>query len=373
MNLEIINKTLEGAENPGFDTLDPRFSDITTLIQNGDYQAAAAQAEEALSENIYDIRIIGYFLYGVFIEQGVGAIGAIFQCLSRLLRENWQAVGPVNKREKHAQTSLNWLMKMLLKKMQYEEKKQGSDWNLWVDQVFADQVQEALDAGSELWRSLGAVLEDAAGPVVDGLIKVNDWLTAFQKVVYSEPKAEPEAAQGEDGGEGNGGGAEDSGGGANTGKWRTSEAIAPGAAMPALTFGEGAGAEGSYHLQILLKKLEAFERLIQGGKVPLAALVADDINNTITHFDPKVYFPRLFSKFSLLFALHIAELASCEGYKGTVAWQALEEVYKVDMDAFVELNLDGVNLGSFNGAGGADTSSGGTTNYSDSGEWEAEE
>ena len=97
--------------------IDPRFMDITTLVENGDYEEAATQAEGILAEGAYDIRITGYFLYGVFLEQGLGGLTAILQCLTKLFTENWDAVGPVKNREKHAQTSLNWFLRQLVKNL----------------------------------------------------------------------------------------------------------------------------------------------------------------------------------------------------------------------------------------------------------------
>ncbi len=104
----------------------------------------------------------------------------------------------------------------------------------------------------------------------------------------------------------------------------------------------------------MLRKLEAFDELIAKGKMPLAALVANDINNTIAHFDPKIYFPKLFSRFALLFALHIGELASFEEAKKSVAWKALGELYKVDLEAFVEFDLEDISFDAPMGNGGAD-------------------
>ncbi|MCJ7615651.1 MAG: hypothetical protein MUO43_03840, partial [Desulfobacterales bacterium] len=192
MNIELLQGTLEVSENPGLETIDPRFSDIAALVMEGNYDDAGAQSEAILEERIYDIRIIGYFLYGHFIEQGVGAMADIYLCLANLLRDNLEAIGPVKKREKHIQTILNWMMKQLIKKLQYEEGKNSNLYEGWISEVSSDQVQEALDAGDELRRTLGPVLEDAAGPVLDGMMKVNDWLTAFQRLVYREPEPEEE-------------------------------------------------------------------------------------------------------------------------------------------------------------------------------------
>jgi len=97
--------------------------------------------------------------------------------------------------------------------------------------------------------------------------------------------------------------------------------------------------DGSYHLKILIDKLAMFEHLVQADKLNLAALVADDINAILTNFDPKVYFPQIFAKFSMLFALNIDELTIKKEQKKSIQWLALKELYKVDLNSFA--NFDG--------------------------------
>jgi len=317
MNIDILNTTLEASENPGLDVLDPRFMDITTLVENGEYLEAAVKAEEIFAEEIYDIRLTGYFLYGFFLEQGVGAMPAIMGSLVKLFEENWEALGPVKNREKHAQTSLNWLFRQLLKKFQYEEGKDSDVYQQWIAEVSSEEVQEALDASEDLQKALGVALEDMASPLLDGLSKVNDWLKAFQKVVYREPEVEEEAEL-------------------------ATEAEAKQMAAPAsLGFGDEAViAEGSYHLQLLLRKMKAFERLIEKEEFNKAAIVADDINDVIANFDPRIYFPKIFSRYSLLRALKIADISAFEEYKGSVEWQTMQDLYKVDLDSFVSLDSE---------------------------------
>ncbi len=344
MNIELLQGTLEVSENPGLETIDPRLSDIATLMQDGKYEEAAARSEAILEEQIYDIRIIGYFLYGHFIDQGVGAMADIYLCMRDLLRDNLDALGPVRNREKHIQTILNWLMKQLIKKLQYEEGKNSNLYEGWISEVSSDQVQEALDAGDELRRTLGPVLEDAAGSVLDGLMKVNDWLTAFQRLVYREP--EPEAEEVEE-----------------PEKWeeeevgeevdeapRKAERKEPYLSIPRLDEDE-IGVEGSYPLKLLIRKLDAFDRLISAEKYSSAALVADDINTIIANFDPKVYFPKLFTRFSLQLAANINELVAFEEHKNGAEWQAMQELYKVDLESFVNFDSEGINLGASGEAG----------------------
>ena len=324
MNIEILNKTLDVTENPGLDTLDPRFSDIATLVQNGDYLGAAARSEAILEENIYDIRIIAYFLYGIFIDEGVSAMADIFRSLSDLIENNWEAVGPVKKKEKQTRTSLSWLMKQLIKKLQYEEEKKRGSWNSWIAGVSSDQVQDTLDALEEFRMAVTQLLDDTAGPVLDGLMKIKEWLKAFQMVVYREPEpeAEEEAEVKEKG----------------DAKVRRKSHV-----FASMNIEQKIGIEGSYHLKLLIKKIEAFEQLVTEEKFSRAALVADDINNIIANFDPMVYFPRLFSKYSLLYALNIGELVSFEEHKNTVGWQAMQELYKVDLNSFVSVDSEGIN------------------------------
>jgi hypothetical protein len=317
MNIDILNTTLEVSEDPGLDVIDPRFMDITTLVESGEYLEAAAKAEEIFAEEIYDIRITGYLLYGFFLEQGVGAMPAILGCLANLFEENWEALGPVKNREKHAQTSLNWLFRQLLKKFQYEEGKDSDVYQQWIAEVSSEEVQETLDASEGLQKALGMALEDMANPLLDGLSKVNDWLKAFQKVVYREPEVEEEAEL-------------------------TAEAEAKEMATPgSLGFGyEAVIAEGSYHLQLLLRKMKAFEQLVEKEEFNKAAIVADDINYIIANFDPRIYFPKMFSRYSLLRALNIADISGFDEHKGSVEWLTMQDLYKVDLDSFVSLDSE---------------------------------
>lgn len=329
MNIQLIQGSLPVSDAPGLSTIDPRFTDIATLVQEGKYEEASAQSEEILAEEIYDIRIMGYFIYGHFLEQGLGAMEEIFQALADTLGDNLEAVGPLKNREKHIQTILNWLMKQLIKKLQYEEEKKADLWDRWLSDVSSEQAQAALDAAQGLGRELSSVLDEDAAPVLDGLTKVNEWLTNFQRLVYTEPDVEPEPDPEPDVEE------------EESVDEIVQEERAPRVAADA---GDSVSIEGSYPLQLLVKKIQAFDCLIREEKISRAALVADDINHIIENFDPRVYFPSLFSRFTLQYATHINGLSAFDEYKASVEWQALQELYKVDLDSFVHFDSGGIQL-----------------------------
>ncbi|MHC1724565.1 MAG: type VI secretion system protein IglI family protein [Syntrophobacteraceae bacterium] len=329
MDLNLLKEPLPVVENPGLETTDPRLEEVSSLVQRAQYIEAAELAQSVLAEGINDIRMIGFLSYGVFLERGIGSLKEILLCLAGVLRDSWSAVGPAVKREKHAQTSLRWFSNQLLKKLQYEENAKSELWERWVSEVTSDEIGETLDAADELKRISITVLEDAATPLIDGLAKLVQWLQALQQVVYREdvPEAEPEPEQ------------------------ESMEASEEDAEIPHVQRGgedmrqvaadlpaseEGLVIEGSYYLRALMKKIAAFERLVAEEKYPRAALVAEDINESIASFDPRLYFPKLFARYAYLRAAHFQDLFAFDDQRETAEWQALKEFYRVDLEGFVE-------------------------------------
>jgi hypothetical protein len=311
MNIDLLNTTFEVSESPGLDTFDPRLGDITTLAQDGKYDEVAPQIEALFAEKIYDIRVIGYYCFLVFLEQGVGGLGPLLKGLAGVLTDNWAAVGPMSNRPKMTQNSLNWFYRLLLKKLQLEEQSKGDGWQRWTGSVTSEQVGEAIEACDQLRRALVAGLEDQAGPVVENLSKVTDWLKAFERVVYREPEPEPdpEAEVTEAGG------------------------AATGTAGEAGAF----AGDGSYHLQLLQRKMKVFADLVEAGEYARAALVSDDINSILGSFEPLLYFPKLFADYARLLALHTKDLTEFEGARETREWQAMKALYLVDLEGFLKL------------------------------------
>ena len=328
MEIDDLMQPLPVAENPGLEPFDPRVVEISTLAQNGDYAGAALQAVEILEEGIYDIRIIGFYLYGVFAEGGGGTAASLFRCATSLLTLNWEAVGPGERKEKHVQSSLNWLMKSILKKLQSEEAAKGETWDRWMREADNDTLEDALDAAAELQRNLGLTLAEASKPVTDTLTKIVEQLRSLQQLIYSESsrQIQPESESMDAG--------EDEAPEALR-PWST--AGSPSASSTRNGDDDAVLVEGSYHLKVLMKKLDLFERLIEHGKIPRAAIVANDINTILAGFDPKLYFPKLFAKYLYLLAVNVSDLMQYDENKESMEWQAMSDFYKVDMDGFFDI------------------------------------
>lgn len=310
MNLEILNQTFDVAESPGIDTLDPRWAELTGLVQDGDFAAAGAQAESLLREGIFDIRIICYLGFGVFMDHGVLCLGELAAGMTRTLSANWPAVGPEHKREAMARTSFVWMLKQMLKKLQREEQAQGDTWQRWIDGASHEEIDGALEAIRAWQGATNDALGEEAAAVNDGLAKLRQWVSSFRNAVPAPQAPEPEEEEPQQ------------------------DEAAAGAAEGTPTPATGVAAQGSHELQVLLKKLEVFQGLVAEEKYLLARIVADDVYEILSNFDPMRFFPGLFSVFARLMAMHATTMSQYDAERDTPEWMALQSLYRVDIDEF---------------------------------------
>lgn len=348
MDWRLLDIDFAIAEEPGLGVLDPRFVDIAGMIQDANFSGAAQQAQEIIEEEIYDIRIICYFLYGVFNEQGPNALNGVFIILSGVLTRNWDAVGPTKNKEKQAKNSLNWFFKQINKTLENQEKKKEAEWERWLEQTSSDEIYQALDSAGQLKRHLPMALEDNASVALDQLAWTTGWMDSFYRLIYQEeaepeePKSEESEADDDDDTEEQGFNPGDEFEAPEDDREQSldngSEHIPQGAQFSPGQGGTLKSGQGSYLLQLLLRKMALFERLIKEDKNAGAALVAQDINRILADFDPQIYFPEIFSGFAGVYALNIEKILPFKECKSSAVWQAVEKFYHVDMDSFAKMD-----------------------------------
>ena len=61
-----------------------------------------------------------------------------------------------------------------------------------------------------------------------------------------------------------------------------------------------------------------------------------DINQMMANVDPKIYLPKMFSNYYKFLGMRIIEVSPHWDSKETLSWKALEQLYQVDIDNFVE-------------------------------------
>ncbi len=319
LEIQLLLNPLTPTDNPGLDTLDPRFQEIAGFVEAGEFARASEQTQTLLKEGIVDIRVISYFLYGAFLEGGLAGLASVLSGLASLLGPNWPAVGPAQKKDKHTENGIAWFLGRLVKKLKAEEEAKSEEWTKWLEQV-------PLDGVAPITQQIEAVRTamNAAAPsqkLTDALKTVEDWVKSYRAIVEAEakknaPEPAPEAPKQEEAP-------------AAADASRTQRAVPAGAS-------DGFIVEGSIHLQELGRKLTAFEQLVRKKEFARASVVYQDVQTIVDHFDPRVFIPKMFGSFYALSMKHLDELLPDLEKKETPGWKAMEQLYRVDVDAFTK-------------------------------------
>ncbi|WP_437509753.1 type VI secretion system protein IglI family protein [Sorangium sp. So ce1099] len=327
-----------------------RVSRIVRLSNQGEYEQAAAAAEALIAERVYDLHAIVRFLFGAFVEHGFTALPKVFDCLAGTLRERLGDAGLDRKGQKEIETGVAWFCRTLKERVDFHHGVRDDAFKAWVaacdpavvDAIRAASQRLAAEVGQRLPGS--RAVESLAG--LDGYF--NGTLrglvvkpaprpsppprpapppppapAATEEPAPAEPEEEPPPAP-----------------------TRAARAApSPGAPRSAVDRRRARAPEGeaspageldSPALRALRVKMDAFAALMERGDFARAAVVASDLNAIVESFDPRVYFPRLFARYFKRFAGGVGELAPHLEAADSVAWRALDQLYRVDLDAFLE-------------------------------------
>lgn len=318
----------------GLASVDPRLVVLADLAARSRYAEAADKAAEIATEGTYDIRPLSYYLYQAVLEGGFRALGDVLDVVVVSLGENFTAIGPTKKREENFDKRLSWLLETLAQSLEYHELKQTPEWTSWQPTASADALQRCVAVATTLADVL------ALGPYSNasrGLGLLSTWLRAHEGSLA--PSSETSASKNEIASVEPARAEARKAGGASMAKGRRGgkRGVAEDASFDA-------GESPSKRVEIavshqfieLCNKLRAFELLIEKGQFEKAALVSDDLVNAIESFDPRVYFPEMFARFSAQLSKNVPVLSEHWEHKGTVGWKALDQYYRVDLKSFLE-------------------------------------
>ncbi len=308
---------------------DPRMEAITGLVARSEYADAARAAAVLLREGRRDVRLVGPYLFGHFVADGMKALPSVFRSLKRTLTENWDFFGPVEKKLVFADTGLRWLLKMMGKHLEHHARLKDAQWQAWTAPGNREPLEEALALGDPLIAAL-AILQKSA--CMDAMRTLLGALRSHaQAVPYLPPPEEPrpadaglaaapddeddDEAEGED---------EEEARPTRVKKAARAEAQDAGPTVPM-----------SPALAQLVRKLSAFEALLEREDYGKASVIAVDVLATVERFDPRVYLPQLFSGFFNGLAQHAEAIEPMLHNTETLSFRAMDQLYRVDLDAFL--------------------------------------
>lgn len=290
---------------PGLPAFDERLDEVLQAVDDRLSEAADA-AERLHKEAIHDVRVLPVLLLAVFEEDGLLRLEEVLNG-ARVMLERQDAFGPTNKRLAHADKRLAWLLGRVFHTVEYHQKKSDQRFGGWLSGL-VPETAHALTAASEALALEAAKLELAA--VSEPSARLTQLLRQIERMVtVAEVPAPPQSLA-------------------------APTVQTPTVTAPAAPRGDALELPISSRFRELLQKLEVFERLVQERRYERAAIVALDLQQTIEAFDPRLFFPKLFSAYTRLRAEHVAELSPYYDEMNSRRMASLIDFYNVDLDAF---------------------------------------
>lgn len=332
---DLLEKPLQGTppEREDPEDEDPRLSTAADHVTKGAYEQAARTAEELLRDSIFDVRIIGPYLFGSFVEQGLKAMPRIFRSVIQSLTESWEKLVPAEKKALLANNGLRWLFKTLSRHLLHHEKLKDEEWKRWREPSNRAPIEEALSLGAPLLAACGKVLP--GGDCEQAVRSLLSWLQQHLSAVPAEPalakeaplaavpdpEEEPDEALDEE----------------HEAKEPTPEPQRRPAAARTSAPASAAvpGLPISPAMELLLRKLQAFDALVAQQDFLKAGIVAADVLGVIERFDPRVYLPTIFARFFSGLSSHAETLEPMLHNTESLAFRSLDQLYRVDLDAFL--------------------------------------
>lgn len=131
LDLSLLDRDLSELSASDLETTDERLAKVMGLSA-ADRFAEAAEAAQALFEaGVYDLRVTGPFLFGVYLEKGMEIIPEILGVLVRILSSSYSVWGPQPKKQIHADNMLKWLLSTILRDFRMHETGQDDVWKQW--------------------------------------------------------------------------------------------------------------------------------------------------------------------------------------------------------------------------------------------------
>jgi hypothetical protein len=311
---QLLDKLLD-AEAPDLESSDDRLEKVNGLVSKSAYLEAARAAEALLREGLHDVRLVGPYLLGLFIEGGLETMPVVFQGLSRTLLINWQFFGPRERKDVFADGGLRWMLKVLNKHLEHHERLKDETWQRWSAPTNREPLEQALTLSEEIFSAFGRAMPSNGCEAP--FRRLTQWLEGHLQSLPSpapleEPAEEPEAVEEEP---------------EAPSRPARSARSAPASAVPTMPV--------SPALAQLLLKLAAFDTLVARQDFQRASVVAADVLNVVEHFDPRVYLPALFSRFFAGLSTTAEQVEPLLQSTETLSFRALDQLYRVDLETFL--------------------------------------
>ena len=192
LDLSLVDRDLTEQNPDELSTTDERLAKVMTLAASDRFPEAAEQAQALFEQNIFDLRVLGSFLFGIYLERGMDVLPEILSSLVRLLSSSYALWGPQSKKQIHADNMLKWLLATMLRDFRLHETQQDDAWKQWNSSSdFTIAERHALKLIPELQERMVSQLGNAKA--LPYLLQLESML---QKMELSAQSAHPRIGRG---------------------------------------------------------------------------------------------------------------------------------------------------------------------------------
>lgn len=192
LDLSLVDRDLTEQSPDELSTTDERLAKVMTLAAADRFPEAAEQAQALFEQNIFDLRVLGSFLFGIYLERGLEVLPEILSSLVRLLSSSYEIWGPQSKKQIHADNMLKWLLATMLRDFRLHETQQDDAWKQWNSSSdFTIAERHALKLIPELQERMISQLGNAKA--LPYLLQLESML---QKMELSAQSAHPRIGRG---------------------------------------------------------------------------------------------------------------------------------------------------------------------------------
>ncbi len=312
--LNFIDAQGAASTEANIDKTDDCFYAMSSYWQKGDYLDILTLADTQPTYSLCDIRIAVYYLYSLWVIQVDINTEYILSILLTLLshhQQPWKAMLVNNKGsvDKILANGVSILLRKIVDHLNNPTCKNNAN---------AEDPEQVLPTLAKLAETLQQLSTDKR--LHSSLLSAKDYYLNLAKEQHSaghntrvnESLDKLEAS-------------------AKNSISATDLAISPSASEPNLF-------KSSSALQNLFARMQLLETLLQKQQFLKAAVVLTDIQHELDNFKPLLYFPEYFSPFACTRAQSAAQLEPYFNLQESFQWQALNECYKTDMQAFLQLS-----------------------------------
>lgn len=313
---------------PPQDTSARELDEVMHLAQRAEYGPAAERAFQLIDAGCKDVRAFIVYALAVFAARGPAAVPSLFESVSALLPANRTSGSATRATD----TALRFGFRTMRAHLDFSERRPEATPLGWTEHLGADTAASVARACASLRSALLATFDDPLCEAELGAVTTRlEAYCARSKPMKStkvaplaEAPAEPEAEV-------------EPVSAVMSFVAPDSPPAPPAFARRAADYRPELGTLPiSPALHDFIRKLQAFEHLLMSDSLAKAAIVASDIRSVITGFDPMTYLPALLSPHFRLLSQHGDALAAYEEHRSSPGGQALEQLYRVDLDAFLE-------------------------------------